>query len=84
MNIAIEISGVTLGEITVENVKVSSTTPELFAEMDAVCERSRRELTVEGVAEIETISAVRRISKLSLSDCPSPSACTAAEALSKV
>jgi len=52
VNIAIEISGVTLGEITVENVKVSSTTPELFAEMDAICERSRRELTVEGVAEL--------------------------------
>ena len=61
MNIAIEISGVTLGEITVENVKVSSTTPELFAEMDAICERSRRELTVEGVAELESISAVRRM-----------------------
>jgi len=61
VQIAIEIPGVTLGMITVEEVQVAPTTPELFGEMDAVCERFRRELTVEGVAELEAISAVRRM-----------------------
>ena len=61
MQIAIEIPGVTLGVITVEGVQVAPTTPELFGEMDAVCERLRRELTVDDVAELESISAVRRM-----------------------
>ncbi len=61
MQIAIEIPGVALGQITVENAKVAPTTPELFAEMDAVGERLRRELTVEAVAGLESISAVRRM-----------------------
>jgi len=61
VQIGIEIPGVTLGVITVENVKVAPTTPELFAEMDAVCERLRGELTIAGVAELESIGAVRRM-----------------------
>ena len=61
VQIGIEIPGVTLGVITVENVKVAPTTPELFAEMDAVCKRFRLEVTVERVAELESISAVRRM-----------------------
>lgn len=61
VQIAIEIPGVTLGVITAENVKVAPTTPEHFAEMDSVCQRLRSELTVEGVTELESISAVRRM-----------------------
>src|SRR3972149_2744309 len=61
VQITIEIPGVTVGGITVEEAQVAPTTPELFREMDGVCERFRRELTVEGVAELEAISAVRRM-----------------------
>lgn len=59
MNISIEIPGVQLGVIEVEGVRVVPASAELAREMDVVCERLRRELTVEQVAELASIREVR-------------------------
>ena len=59
MEIAIEIPGVALGIIEAAEVRVSIAGAALVAEMDAVCERLRRELTVEQVAELPPVRGVR-------------------------
>ena len=59
MDIAIEIPGVALGVIEAAAVRVSFASEALAAEMDAVCERLRSELTVEQVAELPAIGDVR-------------------------
>jgi len=58
MNISIEIPGVQLGVIEAEGARVVPASAELAREMDVVCERLRRELTVEQVAELASIRDV--------------------------
>ncbi|MBI3668558.1 MAG: hypothetical protein HY237_02080 [Acidobacteria bacterium] len=59
MNITIGIPDISLGVIEVEDVRVSPTGAELAAEMDAVCKQLRRERTLEDVAEMPPVRAVR-------------------------
>ncbi len=59
MDITIEISDVRLGVVEAEAVRVAHAGLELVREMDATCERLRRELTIEQVAELAAIRSVR-------------------------
>lgn len=59
LNIAIEIPDVQLGVLEAEQVRVTPAGEELAHEMDAACERLRRELSVEQVAERESIRGMR-------------------------
>ncbi len=59
LNIAIEIPDVQLGVLEAEQARVGPAGEELAREMDAACERLRRELSVEQVAELESIRGVR-------------------------
>ena len=59
MEIQIELPGVKLGVVEADDVAVALVNPDLAQEMDAVCDRLRYELTVEKVAELEAIRAVR-------------------------
>ena len=59
MNITIELPDVRLGVIEGEEVCVAPAGAELAREMDATCERLRSELTLEQVAELESIRSVR-------------------------
>src|SRR6266851_725836 len=59
LNIAIEIPDVQLGVLGAEQARVGPAGEELAREMDAGCERLRRELSVEQVAELESIRGVR-------------------------
>jgi len=59
LNIAIEIPDVQLGVLEAEQVRVTPAGEELAREMDAACERLRRELSVEQVAELNSIHGMR-------------------------
>lgn len=59
VNISIEIPGVHLGVIEVEGARVAPAELELAREMNATCERLRRQLTLEQVAELPSIRGVR-------------------------
>jgi len=59
VNITIEISDVTLGVIEAEEVRVTSASAKLAEEMDAACEQLRRERSLEQVAEMPSVRAVR-------------------------
>jgi DNA/RNA-binding domain of Phe-tRNA-synthetase-like protein len=59
MEIRIELPGVKLGVVEADEVAVALVNPELAQEMDAICERLRSGMTVEQVAELEPIRAVR-------------------------
>lgn len=59
MEIRIELPSVKLGVLEADDVRVQLAEPGLASEMDAVCERLRSELTVEKVAELEAVRAVR-------------------------
>ncbi len=59
LNIAIDIPDVQLGVLEAEQVRVAPAGEELAREMDAACERLRRGLSVEQVAELESIRGVR-------------------------
>ena len=59
LNIAIEIPDVQLGVLEAEQVRVTPAGEELAREMDAACERLRSELSVEQVAELNSIRGVR-------------------------
>jgi DNA/RNA-binding domain of Phe-tRNA-synthetase-like protein len=59
MEIRIELPGVKLGVVEADDVEVTLVNPELAQEMETICERLRRELTVEQVAELEPIREVR-------------------------
>ena len=59
VNITIELPDVRLGVIEAEEVCVAPAGAELAREMDATCERLRSELTLERVAELESIRGVR-------------------------
>jgi DNA/RNA-binding domain of Phe-tRNA-synthetase-like protein len=57
--IRVELPGVRLGAARAEGVRVELVVPELAREMDAVCDRLRRALTVEQVAQLDSVRAVR-------------------------
>lgn len=59
MEIRIELPGVRLGAVETDDVEVVAVEPSLSEEMDAVCARLRRELTVEAMAELESVRDVR-------------------------
>lgn len=59
MEIQIELAGVKLGIVEAEDLKFAPVNAELAAQMDEICERKRREFTLESLAEAEAIRAVR-------------------------
>ena len=59
MEIRIELPGVKLGTVEADGVRVVAVDPGLAQRMDEVCERKRREFTVESLAEAEPVRAVR-------------------------
>jgi DNA/RNA-binding domain of Phe-tRNA-synthetase-like protein len=59
MEIRIELPGVKLGVVEADDLHVVAADPGLAKLMDEVCERKRREFTVESLAEAEEIRAVR-------------------------
>src|SRR2546426_9704399 len=59
VNITIEIPGVILGVTEASQTRVAPADAELASEMDAACERMRRELSMQQVAELAPIHAVR-------------------------
>ncbi len=58
MEFKIDLPGVKLGVLEADGVRVVLVEPGLAARMDQVCERKRREFTVESLAEAEEIRAV--------------------------
>jgi len=61
MEISVELPGAKLGIVEADDVRVETSRPELIVEVQAVCDRLRRELTVEQVAALPTIRAVREM-----------------------
>ncbi len=59
MTISIQIPGVKLGLIEASDVQVQLVHAGLAAEMDAVCERIRRTHTVDQIALLDSVRAVR-------------------------
>jgi DNA/RNA-binding domain of Phe-tRNA-synthetase-like protein len=59
MEIRIELPGVKLGAVEADAVRVALVDDELARLMDEICERKRREFTVESLAEAPAIRAVR-------------------------
>src|SRR5271163_4439632 len=59
MEIRIELPGVKLGTVEADGVRVVAVDAELTRQMDEICERKRREFTVESLAEAEPVRAVR-------------------------
>jgi DNA/RNA-binding domain of Phe-tRNA-synthetase-like protein len=59
VEIRIELPGVKLAVVEADSAGVAPADRSLAAEMDQVCERLRREFTVESVMELESIRAVR-------------------------
>lgn len=61
MQIGIELPGVKLGVLEAGHVRVELVVEGLAREMDAACERTRRSMTVEQVAEHRVVRAVRAL-----------------------
>ena len=59
MEIRIELPGVKLGVVEADDAAVVLVNEELARLMDEICERKRREFTLESLAEAEPIRAVR-------------------------
>jgi DNA/RNA-binding domain of Phe-tRNA-synthetase-like protein len=59
MEIRIELPGVKLGAVEADTARVVLVEEELARLMDEICERKRREFTVESLAEAPAIRAVR-------------------------
>ena len=59
MKIQIELPGVKLGAVEADGVQVVAVNAALAERMDEICERKRREFTVESLAEAESVRAVR-------------------------
>jgi len=59
MEIGIELPGVKLGMIEADDVHVALFDPELAQAVDEVCQRKRREFTVENLTLAEPVRAVR-------------------------
>jgi len=57
--ICVELPGVRLGACRADDVRVELVVPDLAREMDAVCDRLRRTMTVEQVAQLDSVRAVR-------------------------
>ena len=61
MQITIELPGVKLGVLEAHNLRVQLVHEALAAEMDAACNRVRQRVTPEQVAEMDVVSATRRL-----------------------
>lgn len=59
MEIRIELANVTLGVVEADGLRVSAADESLARLMDDVCDRTRREFTVESLAEAQPTRAVR-------------------------
>jgi DNA/RNA-binding domain of Phe-tRNA-synthetase-like protein len=59
MEIRIALPGVKLGVVEADELKVALVNAELAPLMDEICERKRREFTLESLAEAETVRGVR-------------------------
>src|SRR5271168_2870652 len=59
MEIRIALPGVKLGVAEADDLKVALVNAELAPLMDEICERKRREFTLEGLAEAEAVRGVR-------------------------
>src|SRR5580698_6052197 len=59
MKIGIRLPGVKLGTVEADGVRVVPVDAGLAERMDEVCERKRREFTVESLAEADAVRAVR-------------------------
>jgi DNA/RNA-binding domain of Phe-tRNA-synthetase-like protein len=59
MEIRLELPGVRIGVVEADGARVAPADAALAKEMDEVCERLRREYTVETVMELEAVRAVR-------------------------
>lgn len=59
MEIRIDLPGVKLGTVEVEDVRVVLVHPELAQLMDRVCEQKRREFSVESLPDAESVRNVR-------------------------
>lgn len=59
MQVSIALPGVTLGIAEFQAVRVSPADGALAALMDGVCARKRQEFTLEGLADVEPVKAVR-------------------------
>lgn len=59
LDVRIEVSGVKLGMLEAEDVRVELVVPELARELDAVCERIRGQHTLEELMQDEKILSVR-------------------------
>src|ERR1700690_503137 len=59
MKIQIELPGVKLGAVEADGVQVVAVNAALAERMDEICERKRREFTVESLAEADPVRAVR-------------------------
>src|SRR2546426_12262498 len=59
VNITIEIPGVILGGVEASQTRVAPADAGPASEMDAACERMRRELSMQQVAELAPLHAVR-------------------------
>src|ERR1700680_1422152 len=59
MEIRLELPGARLGVVEADGARVAPADPALAREMDEVCERLRREYSVETVMELEAVRAVR-------------------------
>jgi DNA/RNA-binding domain of Phe-tRNA-synthetase-like protein len=61
LTIDVQLEGVKLGLVEMEGARVELVVPELAQEMDSVCERIRRETSVEQVAQLDSVRGVRRM-----------------------
>lgn len=59
MEIRIALPGVKLGVVEADDLKVALVNAELAPLMDEICERKRREFTLESLAEAEAVRGVR-------------------------
>ena len=61
LTILLQLPGVKLGLVELEEVRVEPMVPALAEEMDAVCERIRRQTSVEQVAQLDSVRRVRQM-----------------------
>ncbi len=61
LTIQVQLAGVKLGLVELEDVRVELVVPALVEEMDAVCERIRRQTSVEQIAQLDSVRRVRHM-----------------------
>lgn len=61
LTIQLQLPGVKLGLVELENVRVEPMVPALVEEMNAVCERIRRQTSVEQVSQLDSVRQVRHM-----------------------